>query len=92
MIHGETHTGFEKVGDKGPFRCGNCEYFKDDECRQSDMVKYSKQPRKNGNVIVDAADCCEHINRKGKSWRSDESSDKEFSEGFGDMMERRAVR
>lgn len=91
-IKGEKYTGFERAGDKGPFRCGNCEYFKDGECRQTDMVKYSKQARKNGNVVVGADDCCEYIDRKGKSWRSDESTDKEFSEGFGDMMRKRASR
>ena len=92
-IKGEASTGFEKAGKKGRFECGNCVYFKDKGCNQKDMVAHSKQPKlANGRVAVDPEDCCEYVERIGKSWRSDESSDKEFSEGFGDMMKRRVGR
>ena len=66
-INGEKNTGFEKRLNKGPFECGNCEYFKDFSCGQEDMMKYSKQPKKeNGRVEVDAKDCCEFVERVGR--------------------------
>ena len=66
-IKGETGTGFEKRGSKGPFECGNCEYFNGASCGQKDMMDKSKQPReKDGRVKVDAEDCCEFIERVGK--------------------------
>ena len=71
-LKGEDRTGFEKRGNKGPFECGNCEYFIRGEhaCNQEDMKKYSKQPKwPNGTVVVDATDCCEYIERTGKFWR-----------------------
>jgi hypothetical protein len=65
-VKGEPGTGFEKRAGKGPFECGNCEYFKEG-CTQKDMKKLSKQPRlPNGNVDVDADDCCEYVERKSK--------------------------
>lgn len=65
-VKGEPGTGFEKRGAKGPFECGNCEYFKNLSCGQADMMKLSKQPRtKDGRVEVAAADCCEYVERKG---------------------------
>ena len=65
-IKGEPGTGFEKRGRKGPFKCGNCAYF-GEGCSQKDMRANSKQPRlPNGNVDVDADDCCEYIERIGK--------------------------
>lgn len=65
-IKGEANTGFEKRGDKGPFECGNCEYFDGKSCGQKDMMKFSQQPRVAGNrVQVAAEDCCEFIERKG---------------------------
>jgi hypothetical protein len=69
-IKGEANTGFEKRGDKGPFECGNCEYFDGKSCGQKDMMKFSKEPREtSGRVKVDADDCCEYIERKGKASR-----------------------
>lgn len=66
-IKGEAGTGFEKRGDKGPFECGNCEYFDGKSCGQKDMMKQSKQPRlANGRVKVDAEDCCEYVERVGE--------------------------
>lgn len=67
-IKGEPGTGFEKRGGKGPFECGNCEYFKSgNSCHQKDMMKLSKQPRhKDGSVVVDAPDCCEYVERVGE--------------------------
>jgi hypothetical protein len=65
-IKGEPGTGFEKRGKKGPFECGNCEYFKNESCGQSDMMKKSKEPRtKDGRVVVASEDCCEYIERIG---------------------------
>lgn len=65
LIKGEPNTGFE-TGEKGPFCCGNCSYYKDG-CTQKDMIKYSKQPKlSNGNIKVDKDDCCEYVDRKGK--------------------------
>lgn len=66
-IKGEKGTGFEERGNKGPFECGNCEYFKNNSCGQKDMLEKSKRPRtKDGRVKVDADDCCEYIERTGK--------------------------
>ena len=69
-LKGEEGTGFEKRANKGPFECGNCTYFvKGNACNQTDMVKLSKQPKwPDGTIVVDAADCCEYIERKGKFW------------------------
>lgn len=65
-IKGEKGTGFEKRGDKGPFECGNCRFFRQG-CDQEDMKKKSKQPRlPNGLVKVDADDCCEYVDRIGQ--------------------------
>jgi hypothetical protein len=71
-ITGEQGTGFEKRGSKGPFECGNCEYFKgSNACHQEDMKRYSKQPKwPDGTVKVDSADCCEYVERIGKFWTS----------------------
>lgn len=65
-IKGEAGTGFEKRGTKGEFTCRNCEYFKSNSCGQSDMVKKSKQPLKNGRREVSPLDCCEYVERVGK--------------------------
>ncbi len=67
-IKGEPITGFEKRGNRGPFECGNCTYFENgDACTQETMKEKSKQPRHpNGDVVVDADDCCEFIERKGR--------------------------
>ena len=66
-IKGEAGTGFEERGNKGPFECGNCEYFKDGSCGQKDMMAKSKRPKTaNGRIKVDADDCCEYIERVGK--------------------------
>jgi hypothetical protein len=65
-IKGEPGTGFEKRGTKGPFECGNCEYFDAvaGACDQWDMKTKSKQPKlDDGRVHVDAADCCEYVER-----------------------------
>lgn len=64
-IRGEPGTGFEVRGGKGPFECGNCEYFKNgNACSQKDMKEKSKQPRhKNGDVVVAKEDCCEFVDR-----------------------------
>jgi hypothetical protein len=65
-IKGEPGTGFEKRGKKGPFECGNCEYFKDGSCGQKDMMAKSKEPKlPNGRIKVAAEDCCEYIEREG---------------------------
>ena len=69
-IKGEEGTGFEKRGNKGPFECGNCTYFDavNGACEQSDMVRISKQPRlSDGRPSVDAADCCEYVERKSQN-------------------------
>ncbi len=66
-IKGEAETGFEKRGRKGPFECGNCEYFeRGDSCHQETMMAKSKEPRHtDGSVVVAAEDCCEFVDRKG---------------------------
>lgn len=72
-IKGEKGTGFEVRGSKGPFECGNCEYFRagENSCGQKDMMEYSKQPKlPNGRIVVGAEDCCEYIERIGKFWRN----------------------
>ena len=64
-IRGEASTGFEKRGKKGSFCCANCRYM-EDGCTQEEMKKFSEQPRlANGNVSVDAGDCCEYVWRRG---------------------------
>lgn len=70
-LKGEEGTGFEKRGTKGPFECGNCEYFKGgNSCHQEDMMKRSRQPKwPDGSVKVDALDCCEYVERVGKFWK-----------------------
>jgi len=70
-VKGEPGTGFEKRGSKGPFECGNCEYFVGrNACKQKDMMRLSKQPRwPDGTIVVDAADCCEYVERVGKFWK-----------------------
>lgn len=66
-IKGEPGTGFEERGAKGPFECGNCEYFRNDSCGQKDMMEKSKHKKlPNGRIVVDAKDCCEYIERVGK--------------------------
>lgn len=67
-IKGEKGTGFEERGNKGPFECGNCGYFKNgDECHQKDMMAKSTRPRHpNGSVVVGPKDCCEYVERIGK--------------------------
>ena len=74
-VKGEAGTGFEKRGSKGPFECGNCEYFKDGHCGNKIMMARSKQPKDSaGHVEVDAGDCCEYVERiggksEGPKWR-----------------------
>jgi hypothetical protein len=64
-VHGESGTGFEKRGKRGPFECSNCEYFKDNSCGQADMMKKSKEPRlANGRVKVGPDDCCDYVERR----------------------------
>ena len=68
-IKGERGTGFEKRGQRGPFECGNCEYFEAaaGACGQEDMIEHSKQPRLDvGRPSVAFDDCCEYIERMGK--------------------------
>lgn len=70
-VKGESGTGFEKRGDKGPFECGNCEYFKSGLCHNKLMMARSKQPKDNGGEVrVNAHDCCEYIERLGSAKRS----------------------
>lgn len=69
-IKGERGTGYEKFDNKGPFECGNCEYFRasDNSCGQKDMMKFSKQPRlRSGRVVVEERACCEYVERKDPS-------------------------
>lgn len=71
-VHGEPGTGYEPPAGKGPFECGNCEYFRPGEssCGQETMRKVSKQPRLgDGRVKVDAHGCCEYVERKGSQAR-----------------------
>lgn len=70
-LKGEEGTGFEKRGNKGPFECSNCEYFKGgNSCHQEDMMKLSRQPRwPDGSIKVEPQDCCEYVEREGKFWR-----------------------
>ena len=70
-VHGESGTGYEGA-EGGPFRCGNCEYFRSGSCGQKTMMERSKLPRVDGGrVKVDADGCCEYISRgksKSKHW------------------------
>jgi hypothetical protein len=73
-LKGEEGTGFEKRGNKGPFRCDNCEYFsmingEPGACNQKDMMQRSKEPKwPDGKVVVSGPDCCEYVERVGKFW------------------------
>lgn len=67
-VQGEPGTGFEKRGNKGPFECGNCEYFDGQSCGQKTMMERSRQPKlPSGRIRVDADDCCEYVERRGKT-------------------------
>lgn len=71
QTHGEPGTGYEGP-DKGPFECGNCEYFRstDNSCGQKTMMERSKRERtKDKRVKVEAKGCCEYIERIGKKLR-----------------------
>lgn len=79
-IKGEKGTGFEprlvNGVDKGPFECGNCEYFDErlGACGQKDMIKRSKRPRhKDGRPVVGGRDCCEFVDRIGRKDEDDDS-------------------
>lgn len=66
-IKGEKGTGYEKFDGRGPFECGNCNYYRasDSSCGQKDMMKFSKQPRlRNSRVVVEERGCCEYVERK----------------------------
>lgn len=65
-IKGEPGTGFEKRGDKGPFQCGNCHFFRAGFCDNKIMRQRSRQPKNaEGYVKVGAQDCCEYVTRIG---------------------------
>ena len=67
-VKGEPGTGYEDPNGKGPFQCGNCEYFRDNSCGQKTMMKVSKRPRTpEGRVKVKAEGCCEYVDRIGKT-------------------------
>lgn len=67
-VKGEPGTGFEKGKGKGDFACWNCNYYKEDSCGQDDMMQLSKQPRlENGRVQVEDDDCCEYVDRAGRT-------------------------
>lgn len=66
-IKGEPGTGYES-GAKGSFSCGNCEYFRksNNSCGQQDMMEKSQRDRtKDGRILVEAAGCCEYVDRIG---------------------------
>lgn len=74
-IKGEPGTGYESPEGKGPFECGNCEYFdvSDSGCDQKDMKAKSKRKRlPDGRVLVEEEGCCEYVDRVG---REDDDSD-----------------
>ena len=63
---GETTTGFQKGLGRGPFKCGNCVFYKHDTCRQPVMIQISAQPRtSDGYPKVDDDDCCTYVRRPG---------------------------
>jgi hypothetical protein len=78
-IHGEEGTGFEprvvNGVDKGPFECGNCSFFKNNSCGQSEMIARGKKQglalTKDGRRPVEEPDCCEFVDRTGKHFESD---------------------
>lgn len=94
-IHGEPGTGFEPRVvdgvDKGPFECGNCEYFVGPlgakgamrgpkGCNQSDMKHKSKRPRlPDGRVELTPKDCCEYVDRLGPLEAKEKEKGKEKS-------------
>ena len=67
QVRGESGTGFEKRGDRGPFECGNCIFFDRSKCHQKTMMAESKQPKdQDGYPEVNAEDCCEYVSRRAK--------------------------
>lgn len=67
-VKGEPGTGYEGPDGKGPFNCGNCEYFKNGSCGQKTMMERSKLPKtENGRVQVNAEGCCEYVSRVSKA-------------------------
>jgi hypothetical protein len=72
-IKGEPNTGYEGP-EKGPFTCGNCEYFDNGACNQKDMMKYSQLPRDaKRQPQVDPNGCCEYVDRKGAQVQQQQS-------------------
>ena len=77
-VKGEPGTGYEPPAGKGPFECGNCEYFRaaDSSCGQATMMKVSKLVRIDGSyggggrVKVDEHGCCEYVDRKASEKRA----------------------
>lgn len=70
-VKGEPGTGFEERGDKGPFECGNCGYFREGLCHQKIMMARSTRPKNaQGLVQVGSADCCEYVERIGSSTKA----------------------
>jgi hypothetical protein len=72
-IEGEPNTGFEREEGKGPFDCGNCQYFHPllggmGGCSQTEMMIYSREPRlpESHRVLVHERDCCEYVERVGR--------------------------
>lgn len=65
-IKGERGTGYEDPAGKGPFECGNCNYFRNGSCGQKTMMAVSRQPKlPGGRIKVDFHGCCEYVERKG---------------------------
>jgi len=68
-IKGEEGTGYEASENKGPFECGNCEYFRgsNSTCGQKVMVAKAKQSDLiDGRRSVDPKGCCEFVDRLGE--------------------------
>lgn len=74
-VKGEKFTGYEPPANKGPFECGNCEYFRpgNSTCGQETMVAKSQQPLIDGRRKVEPGGCCEYVERVGRIAKSSNS-------------------
>jgi hypothetical protein len=63
---GTKATGFV-TADKGPFLCGNCNYFKQDFCGEEHVMEdpeLQAKKLKNGRIPVTRGDCCNYFEKR----------------------------
>ena len=61
---GTKATGFAEASE-GPFKCGNCRWFKDVSCGHPAVIADAEMDIYNGRAVVDVDDCCNLYRPKG---------------------------